>query len=1065
LHILGDLYILNQDWFKAKECLLISLELYKKFGIGENDPDLITTLKTIDKIESKMKKKKGSPIKQRKQQRPKQELSTSSHTPELTRKNQSSSTSKRNVLPLDEKDPCFDVDDSFDDILVNMNSGMDKDDHVSQITFMTKSQYSPGQPTNIKKMIPVAVEEGTYTDKFNISSAFGSFKDFFTGFNMSSSSQEGQMHIIDVKESDMSYRLDDDNTIINSILEDYGSAELFHKQANNEIENIDESNNDDESTLFGASYVNSVQTQSLNDVVNKSASKDDESTLFGASFVNSVQAHCQKDSINTIKTSTSKDQESTLFGTSFINSVRTENQSSFRKTWRNLESKDDVSSLFGTSFVTSVESQNQTDLKKGINNNETLLKPTDEIKSRIAHENIVLNNKISDGPAMLFKDVVQVKIQSQIDCRETNNINMQTSLEPNDEIDELLAHMNVVSNDEEDDGLAKPFKDILEIETNGYEMPSPEYSVNQRKTLEKLSNCLDKLEEEEDRYGSNHIKTLKTVASLANLYFQKGDKDKGINMLCKTLAIEKKKHGRNSIEVAGRHSKIGSICLSMGKYEKAIESYLQAKYIEEFLYSKTDPRIAAILNQLGLAELGRGDFDMAMDYLQEALRIQRIYLAPNEINPDVSQTLVNIGSVYYKERNTFNNGRTSKDNYKSFIESGMLGKIAFAHSERGEYTMSTNFYEELLQLLKSRGESCSQHGIAAIFNCLGTLSVKLGRYVEAMSYHEQALQIHMTTIDVNEIDVCETNCNAGVVEYKSGNFEKGIEVFENAKLLLTNLLGADHPRLAQCFFHLGVIKSILFQHEAAMSEFKKALEIQMNKLHQHHPNTMNTQLEIGKVLLESDDLDLALETFEVLLDNQLEILGQQHPDVALTLYYIGSCYARMAKTVEAGKKFEKSLCMLRKLNVEIPEVAYILDQIGLIHVRKRKFDKGLSILQDSLRIRVDCLGEEHFETSYTLFNLGILMTEKRDFPQALMCFKDAMRIAIPILSMQHPFIGDIHLRVGHIHQRKCHFDEAKNEISRALKIYKSSKIPDSHSKVISAKRDIARVEHEESLCV
>jgi tetratricopeptide (TPR) repeat protein len=119
-----------------------------------------------------------------------------------------------------------------------------------------------------------------------------------------------------------------------------------------------------------------------------------------------------------------------------------------------------------------------------------------------------------------------------------------------------------------------------------------------------------------------------------------------------------------------------------------MQSYLKVKEIYDFLFGNTDSRVALTLNKIGLAELARGDFDMAMNYLQEALRVQRINfrnLAPNEINPDASQTLVNIGSVYYKERNSFDKIQWRHDDYKSFIESDMLGKIAFAHSERGEH--------------------------------------------------------------------------------------------------------------------------------------------------------------------------------------------------------------------------------------------------------------------------------------------------------------------------------------------------------------------------------------------
>jgi tetratricopeptide (TPR) repeat protein len=126
--------------------------------------------------------------------------------------------------------------------------------------------------------------------------------------------------------------------------------------------------------------------------------------------------------------------------------------------------------------------------------------------------------------------------------------------------------------------------------------------------------------------------------------------------LLKAADVQSRRFGENHIEVVSTHTRIGGLWCSQKDYNKAMQSYLKVKEIYDFLFGNTDSRVALTLNKIGLAELARGDFDMAMNYLQEALRVQRINfrnLAPNEINPDASQTLVNIGSVYYKERNSF----------------------------------------------------------------------------------------------------------------------------------------------------------------------------------------------------------------------------------------------------------------------------------------------------------------------------------------------------------------------------------------------------------------------------
>ena len=70
-------------------------------------------------------------------------------------------------------------------------------------------------------------------------------------------------------------------------------------------------------------------------------------------------------------------------------------------------------------------------------------------------------------------------------------------------------------------------------------------------------------------------------------------------------------------------------------------------------------------------------------------------------NPLVSQTLIQIGAVYYRERNSLATIQSKVDGYSTFIEGGMLEVIGRAHEERGSYRMALAFFEEKLQFFYS----------------------------------------------------------------------------------------------------------------------------------------------------------------------------------------------------------------------------------------------------------------------------------------------------------------------------------------------------------------------------
>ena len=105
------------------------------------------------------------------------------------------------------------------------------------------------------------------------------------------------------------------------------------------------------------------------------------------------------------------------------------------------------------------------------------------------------------------------------------------------------------------------------------------------------------------------------------------------------------------------------------------------------------------------------------------------------------------------------------------------------------------------------------------------------------------------------------------------------------------------------------------------------------------------------------------------------------------------------------------------------------------------------------------------EPAFSLYNMGRFYSAKCKYVDSLRCFKESMRIAVRTFGLDHPFIANIHVGVGNLNTRKCDFDEAKSEFKLALQIYNKCKVPEMHSKVKTCKRDLARVEHEEALCV
>jgi tetratricopeptide (TPR) repeat protein len=464
---------------------------------------------------------------------------------------------------------------------------------------------------------------------------------------------------------------------------------------------------------------------------------------------------------------------------------------------------------------------------------------------------------------------------------------------------------------------------------------------------------------------------------------------------------------------------------------------------------------------MGTVELDRDQFDQAMDHFQSALKIQQMYLGPNEINPDLSLTYANIGSVYYKERNQ-PDGRLRTNLYKNFIDSGMLEKVAFAHSERGEYMKAMHFYSEILELQKRKNESMMN--IVATYCCLAELNIKVGRYSDATEYYNLSLDLVENSKNLKDVNVWTVKSDIAVVEYHLGNFEKATKILETAFATQRKSLG-KHPRVAKTMYHLGVIKRLQYKRKSALSFLNGSLKIQLSTIGQYHPDTILTQTEIAKVLFDWYEFDESVRKLTAVLRMQYDLLGHEHPDISGTLHLLGVCFSKMNNEKMAIKYFEKCYRMqLKVLDFDCPAVASTKDEIGSIFVQQGKLDKANQLFQDSIRIRRK-IGQDHFEVALSLYNMGHYFIARCMYSDALKSFKDSLVIATRTFGADHPFVADIHVGLGTVNTRQCHFNEARQDFQAALEIFENCKLSSNHQRVMNCQERLKRVAHEEDLCV
>jgi len=435
-------------------------------------------------------------------------------------------------------------------------------------------------------------------------------------------------------------------------------------------------------------------------------------------------------------------------------------------------------------------------------------------------------------------------------------------------------------------------------------------------------------------------------------------------------------------------------------------------------------------------------------------------------HPLVSQTLCQIGSVYYRERNSLSTIKSQKDDYTTFIEAGMLEVIGRAHEDRGSYKVAVAFFEEELQLLEARTTS-SPEEVATTLNSLGMLSGRAGLFVEAVEYYDRALQIQ-EELGCDEVHVATARVLNASVQFQLGSWQPALKLLQDSHATLQRKLGKDHETVAAALFHIGLVQAALCDYDSSMDALKIAFDIQKRLLTKDHPATLRTKREIGNVYSVYEvKFDTALEMFDEVLTAQKSIHGTKHPNIAETLHSIGCAFFRKGDFVNALRALEECYYMrVEFLGCDHPLQATTLHEIAKIHLERGRIQKAASICDVVLSIRTEYLSECHINTAKAVATKGSCLAARGDdMARAMKCFTEAIQKIKESVGAAHPAIADVYVQMGVAHLSKCHFEKARDIIQEAIDMYQKANLNNEHPCIKGAIEKLERVEREEMLCV
>eukprot|EP00804_Cyclotella_cryptica_P000331 CCRYP_008667-RB/>CCRYP_008667-RB protein AED:0.03 eAED:0.03 QI:1966/1/1/1/1/1/6/194/741 len=557
--------------------------------------------------------------------------------------------------------------------------------------------------------------------------------------------------------------------------------------------------------------------------------------------------------------------------------------------------------------------------------------------------------------------------------------------------------------DEVDFGLDTP----LSSDPQHTSYPSFGEPMDQRKGTQREEELKEELNKSSEYYGHGSIEAARAHVALANQFWQREDRGSATEHYTIAHSIYESLGDRKSCAVVLKA--LGDLNKEDEKLDAAKELYQEAMDIEISVYGHCLPQT---LNASGVVCLLEDDHRSAMEFHRRALQIQQKSL-DEENKYEMYETLVLIGNVYYSERNNLTNIQSKGVDYKEFIESGFLGWIAKAHDMRGEYIKACQFYEESLQIAISKERKESKKEMALTLNRLGSLNRELGRYEEALDYHQRALLLQQSTSNSAKAMTAETCVLMGMTKAKMGEYQKAMDLYEDSLLVLKAALGDQHLSVAQTMVQIGAVHLELSNYDTAMTILCKAEEHLLATVGEHHRDTFETQALLGRLLSATGKYDLALVKLNSVAENQAQMFGENHPSIADTNQYIGECFLNQGMAAEARAMFLDCYNM-RKRFFSMDQLTIAESMVDIIRSRSGRPERSLAIYGNAMEVYKEYLSDNHVQIGHLLVYEGDAHAELLDFSTAVDRYHKASVIFRKAFGEGHIVQADILVNVGKV---------------------------------------------------
>ena len=338
---------------------------------------------------------------------------------------------------------------------------------------------------------------------------------------------------------------------------------------------------------------------------------------------------------------------------------------------------------------------------------------------------------------------------------------------------------------------------------------------------EATAHLRDALAVRRELLGSSTPEVAETLADLADVLTRQGEFAEAEPLIRESLAIRRQVLGEKHPDVAESLEDLALSLLDQGDFERPVPLLREAVAMRRELQGDLHPDLGEAVNNLGFALLEKGDLDEAEKYFRESLDMARKLLG--EEHPEVAMAMNNVAFVLYQKGDYAG----AEPMYEQLIvmQQKLLGddhpdvamalnNLAFVYHDMNQPKRAIDFAKRSLAM-KRRVLGDEHPAVSRSMNNVAMWSMESGDYVAAEALLRESLAMDLRLLGDTHADTGSSMTLLANCLVDTGRFEEGRELATRARVILADVLPADHWRTAVAMSAEGAALAGLKQYAQA----------------------------------------------------------------------------------------------------------------------------------------------------------------------------------------------------------------------------------------------------------